>query len=400
MFDKFLIYDPEGAANYFQNLRNIAAARQSEALVAKTSLLESQGFVGQAEIKQAYDYFGVNADFQASTPDQQLLDLYQARVPDLGQEEKARAKRELSKIAQARNSDLLKNVTSDGKSSILKTSILASVAVSHPPTMLLERGDYWPLPMKADVDHDTDRLVAEMQTYDQALAYLGGNKDVDDNFVLNLAAVKALEDDNIAPQLVRRALEIIGKERKSDVILAEARNDAKSAQMTARNAYALLDIEHPELIDDDMVLTSHNIRLEDAPARAGELNEALLVIANERNSDKLRYTVSQLSGNAVHVGSTGGWDRNERPLTEPRGLNNIGNTCYLNSLLQYLFTIKPVRDMVEHFDQYKQDLPGGSTNFEKKVADMRVDRAGVQRTQACKQLAKTYANRELTNVFY
>ncbi|KAH9033487.1 hypothetical protein EDB85DRAFT_2289386 [Lactarius pseudohatsudake] len=32
----------------------------------------------------------------------------------------------------------------------------------------------------------------------------------------------------------------------------------------------------------------------------------------------------------------------------PRGLNQLGNTCYLNSLLQYFYTIKDLRDAVAH----------------------------------------------------
>ncbi|CAK7901887.1 ubiquitin carboxyl-terminal hydrolase 2 [[Candida] anglica] len=38
------------------------------------------------------------------------------------------------------------------------------------------------------------------------------------------------------------------------------------------------------------------------------------------------------------------------PENWPAGLDNIGNTCYLNSLLQYYFCIKPLRDMILKFD--------------------------------------------------
>lgn len=37
----------------------------------------------------------------------------------------------------------------------------------------------------------------------------------------------------------------------------------------------------------------------------------------------------------------------------PAGLDNIGNTCYLNSLLQYYFCIKPLRELVLSFDERK-----------------------------------------------
>lgn len=39
------------------------------------------------------------------------------------------------------------------------------------------------------------------------------------------------------------------------------------------------------------------------------------------------------------------------PENWPAGLDNIGNTCYLNSLLQYYFCIKPLRDTILNFDE-------------------------------------------------
>lgn len=231
-------------------------------------------------------------------------------------------------------------------------------------------------------DDDTDRLVAEMDTVEQALAYLEVPAGTDDHFILSVAPVKAKEDD-LSAKLVRRALELIGTARNSDVLLAEARSSSDGSQMTPSQAYALLGIDHPEQIDDDIIVTAHALKLEDAPHRASEINEAMALIAEARQSEHLRVIIASQSGNAVHLGSVGNYSRIEMPITEPRGLNNIGNTCYLNSLLQYLFTIKPIRDMVEHFDEYKHELPEASAAFEKKVADMKVDRAGVEHSQAC-----------------
>ncbi|KAI1175279.1 hypothetical protein F4777DRAFT_579115 [Nemania sp. FL0916] len=44
----------------------------------------------------------------------------------------------------------------------------------------------------------------------------------------------------------------------------------------------------------------------------------------------------------------------------PPGLKNIGNTCYLNSLLQYFYNVKPIRDMIIEYHQNQLTLDDAS----------------------------------------
>ena len=37
-------------------------------------------------------------------------------------------------------------------------------------------------------------------------------------------------------------------------------------------------------------------------------------------------------------------------LSLPPGLDNLRNTCYLNSILQYLYTVTPIRELVLDYD--------------------------------------------------
>ncbi|KAF4449784.1 Ubiquitin carboxyl-terminal hydrolase 2 [Fusarium austroafricanum] len=88
--------------------------------------------------------------------------------------------------------------------------------------------------------------------------------------------------------------------------------------------------------------------------------DAMEKIAEHTNSTDLMSMVAELRqvhGIATSNGSTAtGVSAQAADFDLPVGLENIGNTCYLNSLLQYLFTVKPVRDIVVNYDNFKLDL--------------------------------------------
>lgn len=72
-------------------------------------------------------------------------------------------------------------------------------------------------------------------------------------------------------------------------------------------------------------------------------------------------------------------------LDLPVGLHNIGNTCYLNSLLQYLFTVKPIRDIVFNYDSLRLDLNDESIQERRLGGNkMHMDRGEAVVAQACK----------------
>ncbi|KAK7423213.1 ubiquitin-specific protease ubp2 [Neonectria magnoliae] len=88
--------------------------------------------------------------------------------------------------------------------------------------------------------------------------------------------------------------------------------------------------------------------------------DAMEAIADHTNSTDLKWTINEIrqqNGITVPNGS-GNISGPDRPVNYelPVGLENIGNTCYLNSLLQYLFTVKPVRDIALNYESFKLDL--------------------------------------------
>ncbi|KAF9486321.1 cysteine proteinase [Pholiota conissans] len=128
-------------------------------------------------------------------------------------------------------------------------------------------------------------------------------------------------------------------------ILAEMRNSVtlrrsweigKNYYMNPERAYSTLEI--PKDVDDYMLITVYNLRLEETPLQMEKMKEAIAVIAEVRNSDRLRQFISTGQDPGDVIAPT-------RPDL-PRGLNQLGNTCYLNSLLQYFYTIKALREAV------------------------------------------------------
>lgn len=61
----------------------------------------------------------------------------------------------------------------------------------------------------------------------------------------------------------------------------------------------------------------------------------------------------------------------------PSGLDNIGNTCYLNSLLQYYFCIKPLRDLILNFNELDVDF---SKYKNRKIGGREVEESEIKRS--------------------
>lgn len=96
-----------------------------------------------------------------------------------------------------------------------------------------------------------------------------------------------------------------------------------------------------------------------------QIIEALEVVAGTRIGDELIAMLGDLRADLARMnqqaGSTQTFSVNAgivHETTEPRldlpaGIKNIGNTCYLNSILQYLRTVVPVRELLSCYSEYE-----------------------------------------------
>ncbi|KAI1762308.1 cysteine proteinase [Hypoxylon sp. FL1150] len=112
-----------------------------------------------------------------------------------------------------------------------------------------------------------------------------------------------------------------------------------------------------EAIDRNKIIEAVDVisefkRQQDKPEEAAELQQMTEFI---KATGDMPMLISQSSSSPKTTAFT----------DAPPGLKNIGNTCYLNSLLQYFYNVKVIRDLVLDFDQFKLDLD------EKTVAQRR-----------------------------
>ena len=112
------------------------------------------------------------------------------------------------------------------------------------------------------------------------------------------------------------------------------------------------------------------------------------MIAEYRDSDRLRKF--------LEIGVDPGDLALQTRRDWPRGLNQLGNTCYLNSLLQYFYTIKDLREAIAPL-AVEDNLPDVDKLKDDDLKNHRVggrvvSRFEVMRSRRCELYKKTSAN--------
>jgi ubiquitin carboxyl-terminal hydrolase 25/28 len=168
-----------------------------------------------------------------------------------------------------------------------------------------------------------------------------------------------------------RSLALIAEDRKSEPLNVYLRTgELGTTAMDIGEAYSLLQIPD-RTIDDAAILAAFSVCESEAPSQIELYRKALSVIAAEKDSPMLNSALTRDQ------------PQSDRVLSEwPVGLRNIGNTCYLNSLLQFYFTVKPFRDMILHIDDFKMPLDDESIQ-KKQVGSRKVSKKEIERSQLC-----------------
>ncbi|CBF81435.1 ubiquitin-specific protease UBP2 [Aspergillus nidulans FGSC A4] len=321
-FNRQVAVDPGRAPGYLQCLKEIGSLRGGEDAEAINRAVETAYSEGNlytdADITEAYKYFGLSRDDPRLTEDS-IIGTFYAYLSSTPQETETR--RQLWRIGDSRRSERIKSAAED-----------------------------------------------RVATPEQAQVFLGVSDDTADDFVMAMFTAK-VNDNPSCRDIARRAVELIAEARKSDVL----RHFVKTGEMTAGemdvgDAYLLLQIPDRNA-DEGAIMAAYTICVDDAPAQAEKYNKALAIIAKEKNSPLLSSMVPGLAG------------KSDRDLSKwPVGLQNIGNTCYLNSLLQFYFSVRPYRNMVLDFENVKMELDEESCQ-KKRVGSRGVSKKEIERSQ-------------------
>ncbi|EYE91140.1 ubiquitin-specific protease UBP2 [Aspergillus ruber CBS 135680] len=320
-FNRQVSVDPGRTSLYLQCLKAIGELRGGEdgAIIDQAvQVAYAEGKYTDDDIVTAYRYFGLSHDDTRLTEDS-IIGKFYAFLSSTNQETESRT--QLWRIGDSRQSERIKSAAED-----------------------------------------------KVSNAEQAQVFLGVDDKTADDFIITMYTAK-VNDNPATRDLARRAVDLIAQSRKSEGLKHFLQTgEAGAGEMDVADAYRLLQIPD-RTIDDGAIMAAYTICIDEAPAQAETYNRALCLIAQDKNSSLLS---SMVPGAAVQPG---------RNISEwPVGLQNIGNTCYLNSLLQFYFSVLPFREMVLDFESFCMKMDDEGID-KKQVGSRKIQKQEVERSQ-------------------
>lgn len=211
-------------------------------------------------------------------------------------------------------------------------------------------------------------FAPDISTWENALQWLGANLSTgdtcSDDFIVSIATVKKAENstDQALQENVTKAVRLIAEYRNSDSLrawLLTGDVSTSSAEDELAAAYRFFNItDRSNGVDKETLQVYYEVVCADEDS-------------DSKKAEALKYRDILLNLNTP-ISIT------RADYTKAVGLANNGNTCYLNSLLQYYFAVKPFRDIILNFDKYRQSIdPETEANFG-KVEGALITRQGVE----------------------
>ncbi|KAJ5777942.1 hypothetical protein N7520_001188 [Penicillium odoratum] len=312
--------DPSRAPLYLNCLKAIGTLRGREdweIINQAVQLAYSEGRYTEDDVTEAYRYFGLQRN-DPNLTQEAIIGKFYAFLSSTNQETEAR--RQMWLIGQGLGSERIKSASED-----------------------------------------------RVSTVEQAQVFLGVDDHTPDDFIITMYTAK-INDNPLCKDLADKAVQLIAESRKSDGLSHFIKTgETVAGEMDIGDAYRMLQIPD-RTVDGDAVMAAYTICVDENPGQAELYNRALRIISRELDNPVLK--------NMAGVNT-----ESEQNLSEwPVGLQNIGNTCYLNSLLQFYFSIKPYRDMVLNIEKFQMDTTNEASITVKKVGSRKVSGKEIERS--------------------
>ncbi|KAG0690535.1 ubiquitin-specific protease ubp2 [Pichia californica] len=302
IYELLTSFDSNNTPIYFDALVYCATSRYSEELPYYVTILKGHGVLGFGELKSIFSKLGFNnlssCSMMNQISDDQLLCAYRNQlIVATTKYEKVTFRENLEKIAIYRSSTALKTY--------LNTEPFFDI-------------------------------------YD-AYKLLDIDPSLDDSLMITFYDFKVSENGSSFDPNVARAFYTIVIARKSIVLMSYI--DANLPQFSVpdislQDAYQLLGCMNSA--DDLLITRIFQERLhKDLGTDFRMLWKSLKTIGEHRKSKLIEGYLTSGIVNSTLLSAD----------QSPAGLNNIGNTCYLNSLLQYYFVIEPLRSYILEFNE-------------------------------------------------
>ncbi|KAI8982326.1 hypothetical protein BDF20DRAFT_817902 [Mycotypha africana] len=247
---------------------------------------------------------------------------------------------------------------------------------------------YEELGVVASLEHE--KAMNQSDDYiNDAYAYFGLTSGASDSLV-TWAYEKLLNETTILVddyEAMDNLVKIANHRSHSDALqalVACERSKGRIGHNDVGDAYAYFGITADTAEDVELIKGLYRIKMGDEPAEKNTHQEKLKIIAIARNSfDLLQFLKREkgitASSDGPAIESLTGVPSSmiNQQVKTPVGLNNIGNTCYFNSLLQYYNAIIPFRETIinneEHIESENSEL--------KRIGNIVVDQLEIRRAK-------------------